>query len=687
MIRAWTMRGLAAAGTLTALGVFVSCGSDSEGSGSGGDGCRPSETQCSGVCTDVTTSAEHCGACGNACDPGLFCSAGSCADSCAAGLTECGRSCVDTGSNPSHCGGCNSACSPSETCSSGQCEGGGGAGGSGASGGSGGSSGSAGTGGGGTGGSSGSGGGDGGPPPDPPPATCAAPISLVDTSSPDHVVGTGAASSCTEAALRAAVTAGGTITFDCGGPATIDITTTIDLPLDKDVTVDGGGDIILDGGRASGNRTRIFSFDSPNYRALDTTFTVQRITLQNAEAPANDFTPQNPGNPQCAYGYKDGQGGAIYVRDGVLHVIDVVFRNNKASTPGPDTGGGGIYALGSKEVIVVGSVFENNEGSNGGGVGLLQSDGVFVNTTFVGNQASGTGANFGGATGCPPFNHDEQGGAGGNGAAVVIDGDSVVRSDFCGVRFENNTGGALGTVFRTPNAHRGSMTFDRCYFDGNHTEGGGSGVYTQDMDLVITSTTFANNTANGLGGAVRLHQGAHGSTLDMTNSTLYRNSVNRALGGALVYDGPGSVRNCTFAENEAIGGFDASAMAAFFGGAISGGGFSVDNSIFVDNKDTHQYTPMTCNIGSPLAGSNNLQWPRKRLDENGNPSSQDDNPCTNNITWADADLGPLADNGGAAPTLAPNAGSPAEGIGQSCPPFDQTGATRPGNNCTAGAVE
>ena len=107
----------------------------------------------------------------------------------------------------------------------------------------------------------------------------------------------------------------------------------------------------------------------------------------------------------------------------------------------------------------------------------------------------------------------------------------------------------------------------------------------------------------------------------------------------------------------------------------------------VDNEDTHPYTPMTCNVSAPLDGSNNVQWPRKRTGEDGSPSTIDDNPCTSDILWEDADLGPLQDNGGAAPTLAPNAGSPALGLGTGCPPFDQRGEPRPSSGCTAGAVE
>ena len=531
-----------------------------------------------------------------------------------------------------------------------------------------------------------------GPDPDAPPAatpasTCEAPLDPVDVSDPDRVVGDGSAASCSREALQAAVEAGGVITFDCGGDVTIPIDAAIRLPPDRDVTIDGGERITLDGGRDDGIETRIFELESPDFRATSTTFTLQHITLQNARAPASDFVEEDPGNPECAHGYRDGQGGAIFVRDAILHVFGVAFRNNAASSPGPDTGGGGIYAVGSLEVVVVDSVFDGNEGSNGGGVGLLQSDGIFVNSVFSNNAATGNGANFGGASGCPSFNHDAQGGAGGNGGAIVIDGGSVQRASFCGVRFERNQAGALGTVFRTPNSQRGRTTFERCSFVDNFAEEGGGGIYTQDTELSVLACTFSGNSANGGGGAIRLEQGVHGSTLELVNTTLHDNSVNRALGGALVFDGEGTVQSCTFARNRAVGGFDEAAQAAFFGAAINGGAFTLHNTIFVDNTDTHPWTPMTCRVSSPLPGAANLQWPRKRVGEDGSPSDQDDDPCSTDVRWEDAMLGSLADNGGPTATMMPLDSSPAIGLGQGCPPTDQRGNARPADGCTAGAVE
>jgi predicted outer membrane repeat protein len=549
------------------------------------------------------------------------------------------------------------------------------------------------------GGGSGGGGGSSGSGGSVPEEICSRPVDLVDTSSPDHVIGTGTASSCTFGALEAAVGQGGIITFDCGpDPVTIDVTAALQLPLGTDTTVDGGGLVILDGGRQAGRTNRIFEFDSPNFRATDTLVVLQGLTLQNAEAPAVDYTAPDPNNAACAYGYADGAGGAVYVRDGRLRVIDCVFAGNRAATPGPDTGGGAIYALGANELTVVGSRFVDNQGSNSGAVGLLHTEGTLVNSVFENNQATGTGANYAGgdAQGCPGVGHENQGGAGGNGTVIAIDGGADDHNSFCGCVFRGNQGNELGTVFRTPNSAQSRLTFDRCAFIDNSAASGGGAMYVQDVDLEILACSFSGNHSQGLGGAVRVEQGAHGSQMLIENSTFHGNYVDGGLGGALVFScgdwtptppcGNGVVRNTTFAANEARGG------EGFFAAAIVNHGtrrtLSIFNTIFLDNTDAHEWTPMTCSVDNPgtpaaMPGSGNLQWPRKRVGGN----DIDDNPCTAGITWADALLGALADNGGPTSTMMPQAGSPALGAGSDCPAVDQRGQARPAQGCAAGAVE
>ena len=58
------------------------------------------------------------------------------------------------------------------------------------------------------------------------------------------VVGTGTPESCTEAALNAALTGGGTVTFNCGpNPATI--TLSAQKSIVADTVIDGGGSVSL----------------------------------------------------------------------------------------------------------------------------------------------------------------------------------------------------------------------------------------------------------------------------------------------------------------------------------------------------------------------------------------------------------------------------------------------------------
>jgi hypothetical protein len=59
---------------------------------------------------DVLTDPKNCGACGNACDPGVFCSGGKCG--CPPGFIDCSGECVDPTTDDEHCGGCNNRCSP-----------------------------------------------------------------------------------------------------------------------------------------------------------------------------------------------------------------------------------------------------------------------------------------------------------------------------------------------------------------------------------------------------------------------------------------------------------------------------------------------------------------------------------------------------------------------------------------------
>lgn len=83
--------------------------------------CPPGQTLCGGICVDLSSDANHCGACGNACPPGKFCVGGICS-TCPTGSVDCSGNCVDTNTNANHCGGCGNICPPGYSCDGGSCK-------------------------------------------------------------------------------------------------------------------------------------------------------------------------------------------------------------------------------------------------------------------------------------------------------------------------------------------------------------------------------------------------------------------------------------------------------------------------------------------------------------------------------------------------------------------------------------
>jgi hypothetical protein len=85
----------------------------------------PGQTRCGGVCLDLLTNGDNCGACGNQCGRLLLnssCIGGNC--KCAPGLgnKDCGaEGCVYTDIDPLNCGGCGHECVAGAVCSSGVC--------------------------------------------------------------------------------------------------------------------------------------------------------------------------------------------------------------------------------------------------------------------------------------------------------------------------------------------------------------------------------------------------------------------------------------------------------------------------------------------------------------------------------------------------------------------------------------
>lgn len=275
------------------------------------------------------------------------------------------------------------------------------------------------------------------------------------------VVGTGTASSCTYASLAAAVAKGGAITFDCGAdPVTISVTKTLDLPTERTTLIDGGNKVTLDGGKS----VRILKWEAGDWMVNTNQLVLQHIVLANGKATGTVRIPTAPA--PCSQGFNDGEGGALFMRDGVLRAIDVVFKDNEAALLGPDTGGGALYLLGVKAAYISSCSFVNNRASNAGGMGSLFATNYIYNSLFDGNEATGNGANMDDASKCSAINNGQhEVGSGGNGGAIYNDGGDGCSVTICGTQIRNNHANAFGSaLFFTSNDYSGTLTIRDSHF-------------------------------------------------------------------------------------------------------------------------------------------------------------------------------------------------------------------------------
>ena len=220
-------------------------------------------------------------------------------------------------------------------------------------------------------------------------------------------------------------------------------------------------------------------------------------------------------------------------------------------------------------------------------------------------------------------------------ASLLLE-DSVVSDN-------RSTGGGAGGI-----GSGGPLTIRRTTIADNTALGGGlAGGVDAASTLTISTSTISGNTANGAGGAGGVRAAA---ATQISNSTIARNSnaspgaasnLRRAGGtvaltSSIVANPLGSGVNCT--------------------GAITSGGFNID-------------TENTCGFSQPGDQTN-----------------------------TSPDLGPLADNGGATPTMEPAANGPAIDRGQAEAgldtdqrgqprPFDQLAIPNASDGSDVGALE
>jgi hypothetical protein len=457
--------------------------------------------------------------------------------------------------------------------------------------------------------------------------------------------GTGIVYSCSEAALRAEMAGGGTVTFGCDGTITLANTIT----NSTDVILDGSGHGVV---IAGSNGVRVF------WVGTNTSLGLVNLTITSGQVPSgagyggaaimNSGGTVNANN--CWFAGSvisnspsgDAYGGAIYNAGGLLQLLGCTFAGSSAR--GLFSWGGAIYSSGTVVVdscAFSGSVVSGADASptgvvmGGDGIGgAIYSTGALLirRSTFAGNGAHG-------GTGEDTWPGD---GGGARGGAIYNLGTLNVESS----TFLNNSalGGAGGRGYDGHTLPTGAPT------DGGQGGAGGMGAgaaLCNNGTAILINSTFAQNSGGGGTGGPggKGGVGTHGNGQDGPPGP------SGAGYGAIYGFGQLYLTNCTVAFNS----------ASTDGGGIRTGGGVLVNTLLAAN------TPGNCS-GSVTDGGHNLS---------------SDGTCgftgTGSMNNTDSRIGPLANNGGPTLTMALLPGSPAIDAADpaAAPAIDQRGFPRP----------
>jgi len=402
----------------------------------------------------------------------------------------------------------------------------------------------------------------------------------------DEVVGNGTPASCTEEEFDTQLTTvlasgSGTLTFNCGGAATINFTSG-KVITGGTFTIDGGDQITLSGV----NTWRHF------YVVAEANLTLKNITLTN--------------------GYDNTYGGGAIITLGELTLENATVRDSNVDS---SHSGGAIMGL-DAPVTIIDSLIENNTGGSAGGLYLLgeNADATITSSTFRNNRTTNASYGYGGAI--TPWNGADltiqsstltqnqarYGGAIYNdhtNTTILIDGNSILNENVAeedgGGLFNANgqvtmtdvsiTGNASGsrgggihnnsseivelthvTVSNnTANGDGGGIWNDRqsniynqvwtdLVIQNNTSDGNGGGIYTQNASLVMNTATISDNTSKD-GGGIYFENG----NLTLTDLTIHNNTANAiasdggpiGVGGGIYMDGTINISNSTFNGNTA----------------------------------------------------------------------------------------------------------------------------------------
>ena len=483
---------------------------------------------------------------------------------------------------------------------------------------------------------------------------------------------------CTEQGLRNAVAAGGgPYTFDCDGPTRV--VTQAEIVMNKDVILDGGGDMTVDGNELH----RVFTIAAEAMVELSGF----AITGGGGTDDGKDFL----------------EGGAI-ANHGTLVITDSAVWENGRGEDSFGVRGGGVFNDGT--LTLTDTALSANTGGGGGAIwnaGVL----MMTDTTVSENAADEGGGIYNAAAGTLTLTNSEvwnntAGGAGGifNRGTLLI-----TESTVWGNIADEHGGGIL---------NRGTIALTNADVSHNWAGEDGAGIFSAGApaSLTLINCTVSGNSAGDVGGGIH-----NDGLMTLTNSTVSGNEA--SLAGGILNDGMSMLIGSTVSWNNALvlGGIgndrDASLTvssstvsgntAEFFAGSIfNDGAMTITNSTV--SGDTTEFlvsgilnagmlTVTNSLVASDCSDDAGITSNGYNIESPGNTCGFDQQGDQVNVTEVGLNLEPLAGNGGPTETHALGDGSLA--INQipevACEEdTDQRGESRPepgGSMCDVGSFE
>jgi parallel beta-helix repeat protein len=340
--------------------------------------------------------------------------------------------------------------------------------------------------------------------------------------------------------------------------------------------------------------------------------------------------------------------GRVFYVSAASTISGVTIQNGATITPSTlifDVGGGAVFN--GSSLTIQDSVLVNNSALGSGGAIFTMNGALIVeNTEILSNTAEVVGGGI--------YGYNSAG-------AITVTNSLVAGNTAVGIY-----GGGIDSA--------GPLHVSDSTIRDNSSASFGGGLHINNQAVLENVTLTGNQAASGA--AIFAQQG----TITLTNVTVSENTASNNHGG-IYLTGPGVslyLQNSTIANNHRT-----NAVGTGFSGLMIGNNASVEivNTIFAGNDGR--------NCGGTTGNWTSLGY---------NLSS--DFYCaftqTGDQQGVDPLLGPLADNGGPAPTHALLPGSPAidAGTNSACPASDQRGVARPydGDNdstatCDVGAYE